>query len=184
MPLSATATRAQLADTARNPRRTVVGGEVVHVELVFDNREFRPEELFDALADHYNAWSLTTALAGANNDLTFTSKPAVDEAGEVTITYVVAGASTPLTVDVTGKAITVNVATNGGSAATSTAAQVLAAVNAKAEAAALVTASLAPSNSGAGVVTALATTALDTEAAKVTLDTDTAGQRQFRFRIK
>jgi hypothetical protein len=46
------------------------------------------------------------------------------------VAHVVAGASTPLSVVVSGKDVTVNVATNGSSAATSTAAQVAAAVNA------------------------------------------------------
>ena len=59
---------------------------------------------------------------------------------DVTITHVVAGASTPLTVAVVGHAITVNIATSAGSAATSTMAQIAAAVTAAPAAAALVTA--------------------------------------------
>lgn len=101
---------------------------------------------------------LTTAIAGANNDLTYIA--VVPGASTVTITYAVAGTNTPLTVGVVGQAITVNVATNGGGAATSTAAQVLAAIQASAAASALVYVSLATGNDGSGVVAALGSTAL------------------------
>lgn len=99
--------------------------------------------------------AFTTALAGTNNDLTYRAKTFGVGGNTATIRYVVAGVSTPLTVSVTGSAVTVNVATNGSSAATSTASQVLAAVNASAPAAALMTASLADGNDGTGVVTAM-----------------------------
>ena len=46
------------------------------------------------------------------------------------VAHVTAGANTPLSVTVSGRDITVNLATNGSSVATSTAAQVAAAVNA------------------------------------------------------
>lgn len=60
-PLDATATRAQLADQARNPRRTVKGsGEVIDVRLVFDNKSFVPEDLFDALETKYGAGKVTS----------------------------------------------------------------------------------------------------------------------------
>lgn len=107
--------------------------------------------------------SLTTALAGTNNDLTFTAKagaPSYAAGNSVRVRYVVAGASTPLTVSVSGSDITVNVATNGASAATSTGSQVRDAVNGSAPAAALVTAANATGNDGTGVVTALAFTSL------------------------
>lgn len=111
--------------------------------------------------------SLTTAVAGANNDITYTAVEAGtvgDKSGlygnQITIAYVVAGASTPLSVSVTGAAITVNVATNGSSAAISTAAQVRDAVNASEAARKLVSAALAPGNDGTGVVAALSATPL------------------------
>jgi hypothetical protein len=107
--------------------------------------------------------SLSTNLTGTNNDLTFTSKAAGAghaTGNSTTIAYVVAGASTPLTVDVTDTDIVVNVATNGGSAATSTAAQVKAAIEADTDAAALVTVANKTGNDGTGVVTALAETPL------------------------
>lgn len=104
--------------------------------------------------------SLTTALTGTNNDLTYTSKAASASGNSITVRYVVAGASTALSVSVSTNAITVNVATDGSSAATSTAAQVKAAVDASTPAAALVSVANAPGNDGTGVVTALAATAL------------------------
>lgn len=75
-----------------------------------------------------------------------------------TVAHVVAGANTALSVSVTGAAITVNLATNGSSVATSTAAQVVTAVNANGPASALVTASAVGDGTGvavAGTATAL-----------------------------
>lgn len=99
--------------------------------------------------------SLTTALTGTNNDLVYTSTSKSKSGNSTTVTYVVAGASTPLTVSVTDSAITVNVATNSSSVATSTAAQVAAAVAASTPAAALVTTANAAGNDGTGVVIAM-----------------------------
>jgi hypothetical protein len=112
--------------------------------------------------------TLTTALAGANNDLKYTATAGGNEADSadyaagnaVTIAYVVAGASTPLTIDVTDEDIVVNVETDGSSAAVSTADEVADAVNGDAEASALVSAENAAGNDGTGVVTALAATPL------------------------
>lgn len=103
---------------------------------------------------------LTTALAGANNDLTYTAKALGTAGNAVTVAYVVAGANTPLTIGVAANAITVNVATSAGSAATSTATQVLNAIRASAPANALVGVALAAGNDGTGVVTALGATNL------------------------
>lgn len=103
--------------------------------------------------------SFTTA-GPANSNLTYTAK-AVGAAGNaVTVAYVVAGASTPLTVGVVANAITVNVATSAGSAATSTGAQVRAAVIASGPASALVNVANAPGNNGTGVVAAFGATNL------------------------
>jgi len=101
---------------------------------------------------------LVTALTGSNNDLSFIARAAGDQS--VTITYAVAGNDTPLTVSVVGQAITVNVATDGSGNATSTAADVLAAVQASVTANALVIVALASGNDGTGVVTALSSTPL------------------------
>jgi hypothetical protein len=104
--------------------------------------------------------TLTTALTGTNNDLTYTAIGAGVTGNAITIAYVVAGASTALSVSVAGNAITVNVATSSGSAATSTAAQVAAAIAAHAVASLKVNVANAPGNDGTGVVTALAATPL------------------------
>ncbi|HWK29882.1 MAG TPA: M14 family zinc carboxypeptidase [Solirubrobacter sp.] len=70
------------------------------------------------------------------------------------------GASKALEVSVSGNAITVQAATDDTGAITSTAAQVVDAINAKPEAAALVTASKYRTNAGAAVVNATASTKL------------------------
>lgn len=112
------------------------------------------------LGGHKFKAALTTALTGTNNDLTIEADAPGTGGNAITVALVVAGASTPLSVSVAANAITVNVATDGGSAATSTAAQVRDAINAHAAASALVTAADATGNDGTGVVTALTATAL------------------------
>lgn len=86
---------------------------------------------------------------------------------DLKIAYVVAGNNTPLSVAVATVSgittITVNVATNGGGAATSTASQVKAAVDASMAASALVTDTL--DGDGTGVVSAFAATAINTNPA-------------------
>ena len=104
--------------------------------------------------------SLTTSLSGSDNDLVFTAVAGGQGGNSINIIYSVSGANTPLSVSVDGFVITVHVATDGGSAATSTSAQVMAAIQANADASALVTVANATSNSGAGVVTALSITPL------------------------
>ena len=66
------------------------------------------------------------------------------------------GADSPLSISVTGKAITVSSATDSSSAATSTAAQIVAAINADPAASALVKAYTYRGDAGAGVVPATA----------------------------
>ena len=100
---------------------------------------------------------LTTALAGVNNDLTFLAKTGGTAGNGITVALVdPAGNDQALDVTVIASAITVHLATGVGGAITSTATQVKNAINADVEAKALVTASVAPGNSGAGVVIALA----------------------------
>jgi hypothetical protein len=76
----------------------------------------------------------------------------------IRVAHITAGNNTPLTVSVSGKDITVNLATSAGGVATSTAAQVAAAVNGTAAANNLVTASLP--GTGASVAVAAAMTSL------------------------
>lgn len=104
--------------------------------------------------------TLTTAMAGENNDLVFTAKASGATGNDVRVRVVVAGAGTALSVAVAGNDITVNSATNGSSVATTTAAQALAAVLASGPATALVDAALAPGNNGTGVIAAFAYTNL------------------------
>lgn len=115
--------------------------------------------------------TLTTALSGSNNDLLYKANLRGAAGNSIRVRYVVSGNNTPLSVAVSDNDITVNVATNGSAAATSTAAQVAAAVNAKTEAARLVTVENATGNDGTGVVTALSYTNLSGGASYKT-DTD------------
>ena len=100
-------------------------------------------------------------------DITYTSKLGGTTANNITITYVVAGANTALSVAVVGTAITVNLATNGSSVATSTATLIKAAVDAAAPAAALVSAAI--TGTAATVQAAQATTALQGGTTSATL---------------
>lgn len=107
------------------------------------------------------AAALTTALAGNNNDLTYTAVAAGADGNDITIAYVDPGANdAELGVVVTGTAIVVNLATDENGAITSTAAEVDAANDGEVAAAALVTPANAGGNDGSGVVTALAATPL------------------------
>lgn len=100
--------------------------------------------------------------AGNDNALTFTAVKYGAEGNRISIAYVDPAAnSQSLAVSVDGYAITVSLATNGGGTITSTAAQVKAAIEASAPAAALVTCTINTADSGSaddgtGVVTALA----------------------------
>jgi hypothetical protein len=105
--------------------------------------------------------ALSTNLTGSNNDLTFTSLLPGRLGNDVTVRFVNPGAiNAPLSVNVSGRDITVNLATNGSGVITSTAAQVRAAVAAHAEATALVTLANKAGNDGSGVVTAMGVAAL------------------------
>lgn len=103
---------------------------------------------------------------GDDNGLTYTAVTAGADGNAITVTYVdPAGNDQALAVSVTGNAISVSLATNGGGTITSTAAAVLAAVAAKAEAAALVTVAIMTTDAGvaddgSGVVTAMSATTL------------------------
>ena len=112
------------------------------------------------ISGHKHRAFLVTALAGTNNDLKFTAVTAGTQGNSIRVRYVVAGASTPLTVVTSAKDITVNVATNGSSAAISTAAQVRTALLADTAAARLIEVENATGNDGTGVVAALGYTNL------------------------
>lgn len=107
-----------------------------------------------------NRATLTTSLAGSNNDITLLAKTPGMDGNSITFRIVVSGNNTPLSVSVSGSAITVNSATNGSAAATSTAQQVIDALNANADVQALVWAQRPDTDDGTGVVTALTATNL------------------------
>lgn len=102
--------------------------------------------------------SLTTALAGTNNDLVYTAQVGGPGGNSIRVQYVVSGNNTPLSVDILGYDIIVNVATDGGGAATSTATQVKTAVDRVGSH--LVSIANAGSDDGTGIVVAQSITAL------------------------
>lgn len=105
---------------------------------------------------------------GNNNNIVYTAVDEGADGNNITIAYIVSGNDTPLSISVIGTDIVVNVATDNDGDPTSTAAQVLAAIEADEDASALVTVAHAASNDGTGVVAAVA-------AANLTGGTDVAG---------
>lgn len=108
------------------------------------------------------AAALATGIVGSNNAITFTARTPGVGGNSVRIAFVNAGASKPLTVDVAnnGVDITVQLATDGSSVITSTAQNVMDAIQANGAANALVSAANTSTSTGAGLVAALAFTAL------------------------
>jgi hypothetical protein len=118
------------------------------------------EDYDTVLATLNTHYFLRTAVAGTNNDIDWIARLSGAAGSTVTVAYVVAGNSTPLSVGVAGQALTINLATSAGGAATSTASDVIAAVRARGDALALVSPQLAPGNDGTGVLAALTATGL------------------------
>lgn len=106
-----------------------------------------------------SAATITINMTAATSDLTYTAVATGLEGNGINVTHVDPGANNAaLSVSVNIKTITVSLATNGSGTITSTAAQVKAAVNAYAPAAALVTCE--DEGAGSGVVNAVANTFL------------------------
>lgn len=103
--------------------------------------------------DEGEEYVVTPAL-GSNRDICFVSKNHATNKVEI----VVSGNNTPLSVSAAAPKLTINSATDGSGVATSTAAAIVAAVNADADAFALFEARLPPGSTGAGVTGALAET--------------------------
>ena len=103
--------------------------------------------------DEGEEYVVTPAL-GSNRDICFVSKNHATNKVEI----VVSGNNTPLSVSAAAPKLTINSATDGSGNATSTAAAIVAAVNADAGAFALFEARLPPGSTGAGVTGALAET--------------------------
>lgn len=105
--------------------------------------------------------TLLTGVVASNNALTFTSKLVGAAGNAISVKLLNPNANNAsLSVDVSGKAITVNLATGAGGALTSTAAQVKAAIEASTAANALVGVANTSTSTGAGTVTAVAQTYL------------------------
>lgn len=123
-------------------------------EYTFSSEGF--DTLMATLATHE---LYATSLTGANNDLVFVAKD--DNTSALTITYVDPAANdAALAVSISTNDITVSLATGSGGAITSTASQVLAAVNSDADSSGKVQAFLKGSDTGAGVVTAMSQQAI------------------------
>lgn len=107
-----------------------------------------------------NRATLTTSLAGSNNDITLIAKTPGTDGNSITFRIVVSGNNTALSTSVSGSAITVNSATNGSGTATSTANEVIDALNANASVQSLVWAQRPDTDDGTGAVVAVSATNL------------------------
>lgn len=127
-------------------------------------------DAFEVLSNMYltSSYATLTTSLGSNRDLVYTSTPIGFVGNSTTVTYVVSGLNTPLSVTTSGTQLIVNLATDASGVATSTANAVLAAVNAAGTPVqALVQTTgypspvaLAPGSDGTGVLTAMAATNL------------------------
>lgn len=109
-----------------------------------------------------NRATLTTALAGENNDVTLIARTPGVAGNDITFEIVVpAGAGVAESVGVTGTAITYNTSTAGAGVSNATAYQMVKALLASPAASLLVWSQVSvPGNDGTGVVVALAETSL------------------------
>lgn len=135
-----------------------------YVAMVIDGqlRVFDVEDGGEVTVEHQTSYAtLTTALSGANNDLLFTARAPGASGNAITIRYdATLTGDHALSVSVSGSAITVILQEETGAIVYPTATVLRAAVVASSAAMALVSCDLAPSNSGAGTVTAMAATHL------------------------
>ena len=120
----------------------------------FDPALVRGQEQFTT--DFFWYAALVTAMAGANNDLAIIAVALNSELPSLKLTDP-GGNDQTLSVSVAGNDIDVSLATGPAGAITSTSTLVVAAINAKAEAASLVTAAVDGAD-GSGIVTAMAKT--------------------------
>jgi hypothetical protein len=105
--------------------------------------------------------SVVTGVVGNNNAIRWTSKVHGQAGNMIAVVLKDPGAaSQALSVSVSGSVITVSLATDGASAITSTASDVITAVNGDADASALVSAANEGASNGTGVVVAVAETHL------------------------
>jgi hypothetical protein len=102
----------------------------------------------------------TLTVGAGNSKVKVTAVEEGEDGNAIRLSIVNAGASQALAVDVDGRDIIVTAATNGSSVITSTAAQVIAAINEDNTASQLVTAANGAGSDGTGVVAAVAATNL------------------------
>ena len=151
-----------------------------HEMTIYYDPEYNPPEA--TLTPNFAG--LVTSLAGNDNDLRFVADTNGTEGANISVTYVDPGAiSQSLSVAVAGNDITVSLATDGAGAITSTASDIMAAINADTDASALVTASLSGTDDGTGVVTAMAQTNLSngTDNDLIFYRSHRRGQRELHF---
>lgn len=109
----------------------------------------------------FTAATLSTSMTGTNNDVTLTAQTAGADGNSITLALVdPSGNDQELSVTVTGTDIVVSLATDSGGTITTTAAQLISAIEGDADAAALVSIANKGADNGTGVVTALTETAL------------------------
>ena len=185
-PLTATQTREQIEDTVRNPVRNAEP-VIVHVDLKFAGTEYDPAVLYDALDAAYgNVGSdkdslaggtlqftvrdpgekatLLTGVVGNDNAIRWTAVDHGADGDEITVALEFSDAVVPTTsVAVVGTDIVVTLRSSDADAGTilATALEVIGAIRASAAASALVDVANEGASTGAGVVTAVAETALD-----------------------
>jgi hypothetical protein len=128
------------------------------ISVTFDGTDL----VVNLATDSGDAATVNLASTGANNDITVTADAAGSAGNSYSVEFIDPSANNA-TLSVTTAdylKFTVNLATGAGGAITSTAAQVIAALNAYAPFAALMTAANTGGNNGSGVVTAIAETDL------------------------
>lgn len=136
--------------------------------------EFQPGKIrrlnpfLDEVPVFSDAVAASTTRGTGNAGLTITAKATGTGGNLIRYAQAVSGNNTPLSVTVAGNDVTVNVATDATGVATSTANQVIAAINASVAASALVTASRPNTSDGTGVVAVSAIAALTGGAAGTT----------------
>jgi hypothetical protein len=104
---------------------------------------------------------LSTTLTGANNDIVWTAKSRGAIGNTYRVSYIDPSANNAtLSVSVVGTEVRVSLATGAGGAITSTANNIISAVAASEAASSLIVGAKKGSDTGAGIVTALAATNL------------------------
>jgi hypothetical protein len=106
------------------------------------------------------AATLTTALTGLNNDIVFTAAIVGEGGNAYIMTYADSGIDQVFAIVVTNTGIVITLATSHTDVITTTANDIVAAINVNASARVLMSAALAAGNDGTGLVTALTATHL------------------------